>query len=120
MRLSFAAITDEPPPEVQATCHDRCFVPIKPEHVDHWPSPDPNTYHRGSLGGRRAVVVDSMPCWLLLDLASLGLAKGKNRPMGDNGTVGIHGDRTELLQDEFALRRAQERKIVGLNVRVVG
>ena len=37
--LSFAAITDEPPPEVAAAGHDRCIVPIKPENVDAWLSP---------------------------------------------------------------------------------
>lgn len=39
---SFAAITDEPPPEVAAAGHDRCIIPIKPEHVDAWLNPDPN------------------------------------------------------------------------------
>ena len=39
--LSFAAITDDPPPEVAAAGHDRCIVPIKPEHVDAWLNPDP-------------------------------------------------------------------------------
>lgn len=39
--LSFAAITDEPPPEVAAAGHDRCIVPIKAEHVDAWLQPDP-------------------------------------------------------------------------------
>lgn len=39
--FSFAAITDEPPPEVAAAGHDRCIVPIKPEHIDAWLSPDP-------------------------------------------------------------------------------
>ena len=37
---SFAAITDEPPPEVAAAGHDRCIVPIKPENVDAWLQPD--------------------------------------------------------------------------------
>lgn len=36
---TFAAITDEPPPEVSAAGHDRCIVPIKPEHVDAWLNP---------------------------------------------------------------------------------
>jgi putative SOS response-associated peptidase YedK len=40
--LSFAAITDEPPAEVAAAGHDRCIVPIKPEHIDAWLNPDPN------------------------------------------------------------------------------
>jgi len=40
--LSFAAITDEPPPEVAAAGHDRCIVSIKPENVDRWLQPDPH------------------------------------------------------------------------------
>jgi len=39
--LSFAAITDDPPPEVAAAGHDRCVIPIKAEHVDAWLNPDP-------------------------------------------------------------------------------
>jgi putative SOS response-associated peptidase YedK len=39
--LSFAAITDDPPAEVAAAGHDRCIIPIKPEHVDAWLNPDP-------------------------------------------------------------------------------
>lgn len=38
--LSFAAITDEPPPEVAAAGHDRCVIPIKREHVNAWLNPD--------------------------------------------------------------------------------
>lgn len=38
--LSFAAITDEPPPEVAAAGHDRCIVPIKLENVDAWLNPN--------------------------------------------------------------------------------
>lgn len=37
--FTFAAITDEPPPEVAAAGHDRCIVPIKPEQVDAWLNP---------------------------------------------------------------------------------
>ncbi|WP_250476048.1 SOS response-associated peptidase family protein [Caballeronia sp. GAFFF1] len=37
--LSFAAITDEPPAEVEAAGHDRCIVPIKRAHVDAWLNP---------------------------------------------------------------------------------
>ncbi len=40
--LSFAAITDEPPPEVAAAGHDRCVIPIKPENVDAWLRAGPN------------------------------------------------------------------------------
>ncbi|MBB6186981.1 SOS response-associated peptidase family protein [Rhodanobacter sp. MP7CTX1] len=39
--FSFAAITDEPPPEVLAAGQDRCIVPIKPENIDAWLTPDP-------------------------------------------------------------------------------
>ena len=38
--LSFAAITDEPPTEIAAAGHDRCIIPIKPEHLDAWLNPD--------------------------------------------------------------------------------
>lgn len=37
--LSFAAITDEPEPEVAAAGHDRTVINIKPEHVDAWLNP---------------------------------------------------------------------------------
>ena len=37
--LSFAAITDEPPPEVAEAGHDRMIVNLKPEHVDAWLTP---------------------------------------------------------------------------------
>ncbi|RNF86264.1 SOS response-associated peptidase family protein [Montanilutibacter psychrotolerans] len=39
--LSFAAITDDPPPEVLAAGHDRCVIPIKAKNVDAWLNPDP-------------------------------------------------------------------------------
>ncbi|MGF6571624.1 putative SOS response-associated peptidase YedK [Paraburkholderia sp. GAS333] len=39
--LSFAAVTDEPPPEIAAAGHDRCIIPIKPENIDAWLNPDP-------------------------------------------------------------------------------
>ncbi|HVJ37198.1 MAG TPA: SOS response-associated peptidase family protein [Stenotrophomonas sp.] len=39
---SFAAITDEPEPEVAEAGHDRTIINIKPEHVDAWLNPDPN------------------------------------------------------------------------------
>ncbi|SMG39641.1 SOS response-associated peptidase family protein [Paraburkholderia susongensis] len=38
--LSFAAITDEPPPEIAAAGHDRCIIPIKSENIDAWLNPD--------------------------------------------------------------------------------
>ena len=39
--LSFAAITDVPPPEVAAAGHDRCIIPIRAENIDAWLNPDP-------------------------------------------------------------------------------
>lgn len=51
--LSFAAITDEPPPEVAAAGHDRCIIAIKPEHVDAWLNPDPK-----ALGAMQAILDD--------------------------------------------------------------
>lgn len=38
--LSFAAITDEPEPEVAAAGHDRTIINIKPEHVGAWLNPE--------------------------------------------------------------------------------
>lgn len=38
--LSFAAITDEPPPEVSAAGHDRCIIPIREQNLDDWLQPD--------------------------------------------------------------------------------
>jgi putative SOS response-associated peptidase YedK len=37
--LSFAAITDDPPPEVAAAGHDRMIINLKPEHLDAWLNP---------------------------------------------------------------------------------
>lgn len=36
---SFAAITHEPPPEVEAAGHDRCIVTIREEDIDAWLDP---------------------------------------------------------------------------------
>jgi putative SOS response-associated peptidase YedK len=38
--LSFAAITDEPPPEVSAAGHDRCIIPLRLAHLDAWLQPE--------------------------------------------------------------------------------
>ncbi len=37
---SFAAITDEPPPEVSAAGHDRCIIPLKQANLDAWLTPE--------------------------------------------------------------------------------
>jgi putative SOS response-associated peptidase YedK len=36
---SFAAITDDPPPEVAATGHNRCIIAIQPDNVGAWLAP---------------------------------------------------------------------------------
>jgi putative SOS response-associated peptidase YedK len=37
---SFTAITDEPPPEVAATGHNRCVIPLKQNNLPTWLNPD--------------------------------------------------------------------------------
>lgn len=37
---SFAFITDDPPPEVLNAGHDRCIVPLRPENVMTWLTPE--------------------------------------------------------------------------------
>lgn len=49
---SFAAITDEPEPEVAAAGHDRTIINIKPEHVDVWLNPN------GDLKAMQAIFDD--------------------------------------------------------------
>jgi putative SOS response-associated peptidase YedK len=51
--LSFAPITAEPPAEVAAAGHDRCIIPIKPEHLDAWLDPD-----RANLAAQQAILDD--------------------------------------------------------------
>lgn len=38
---SFAAITDDPQPEVRDAGHMRCIVLIKPENIEAWLNPNP-------------------------------------------------------------------------------
>jgi putative SOS response-associated peptidase YedK len=40
--LSFAAITDEPEPEVAAAGHDRTVINLRPEQLEAWLNPDPS------------------------------------------------------------------------------
>lgn len=49
---SFAAITDDPEPEVAAAGHDRTIINIKPEHVDAWLNP------QGDLAAMQAILDD--------------------------------------------------------------
>jgi putative SOS response-associated peptidase YedK len=51
--LSFAAITDEPEPEVAAAGHDRTIINIKPEYIDAWLNPEP-----GNLAALHAIFDD--------------------------------------------------------------
>lgn len=37
--LSFAAVTDEPPPEVAAAGHDRIIINLTPEAAERWLTP---------------------------------------------------------------------------------
>lgn len=37
--VSFAAITDEPPPEIATAGHDRCVINLREERVDDWLAP---------------------------------------------------------------------------------
>lgn len=50
--LSFAAITDEPEPEVAAAGHDRTIINIKPENIDSWLRPD------GDIAAMQAIFDD--------------------------------------------------------------
>ncbi|CAG9225732.1 Abasic site processing protein (modular protein) [Paraburkholderia sabiae] len=52
---SFAAITDEPPPEVAEAGHDRCIVSIKPENVAAWLNPNPK-----DLAAQYAILEDKV------------------------------------------------------------
>ncbi len=39
--LCFAAVTDDPEPEVAAAGHDRTIINLRPENVERWLNPDP-------------------------------------------------------------------------------
>jgi putative SOS response-associated peptidase YedK len=41
--LSFAAITDDPPPEVRATGHDRMIINLRSQNVERWLTPQGHT-----------------------------------------------------------------------------
>ena len=56
--LSFAIITDDPPPEISEAGHDRCPIAIKPEHIDAWLNPDPR-----NLEASDAILSDKLPTY---------------------------------------------------------
>lgn len=63
--VSFALITDEPPPEVAAVGHDRCVVPLRPENLDAWLNPDPR-----DVQGLYAMLRDRQPMQFRHQLAA--------------------------------------------------
>ncbi|MFV8593065.1 SOS response-associated peptidase family protein [Ralstonia pseudosolanacearum] len=56
--LSFAIITEDPPPEILEAGHDRCPIPIKPENIDAWLNADP-----GNLEASDAILSDKPPVY---------------------------------------------------------
>jgi putative SOS response-associated peptidase YedK len=50
---TFAAVTDDPPPEIAIAGHDRCIIPIKGENIDAWLNPEP-----GNLVAAHAILDD--------------------------------------------------------------
>jgi len=63
--LSFAAITDNPEPEVADAGHDRTVINIKPEHIDAWLNPDPQ-----NLGAMFAIFDDRQHPFYLHEVAA--------------------------------------------------
>ena len=55
--LSFALITDEPPPEVRARGHDRCIIPIREQYLDVWLNP------QGDLAMSQQILSDREPLY---------------------------------------------------------
>lgn len=49
--LSFALITEDPPPEIAAVGHDRCICPIQPADLDAWLNPS-----RSDLAAQEAIL----------------------------------------------------------------
>lgn len=55
---SFAAITRDPPSEVQSAGHDRCIIAIRPEYIGAWLNPDPK-----NLGDQLAILANSIDAY---------------------------------------------------------
>ena len=53
---SFAAVTDDPPPEVAVTGHNRCIIAIQPQNVAAWLSPE------GLEKSKLAAILSDKPC----------------------------------------------------------
>ena len=56
--LSFAIITDDPPPEIAEAGHDRCPIAIKPENIDAWLNTDAR-----DLEAADAILSDKLPVY---------------------------------------------------------
>jgi putative SOS response-associated peptidase YedK len=53
---SFAAVTDDPPPEIAATGHNRCIIAIQPQNVAAWLAPE------GLEKSQLAAILSDRPC----------------------------------------------------------
>lgn len=62
---TFAAITRDPPPEVQAAGHDRCVIPIREENIEAWLNPDPT-----NLGKSMAILDDPIETYFQHELVA--------------------------------------------------
>lgn len=60
---SFAFVTTEPPPEVDAAGHNRCIMPIKHERIDEWLQPEPGNLQKfyGILDDRMRPYYNNKP-----------------------------------------------------------
>jgi putative SOS response-associated peptidase YedK len=64
---TFAAVTREPPPEVQAAGHNRCVIPLRPENLDAWLDPDPK-----NLSAQYAILEDPIDAFYQHNIVSKG------------------------------------------------
>lgn len=64
---TFAAVTRDPPPEVQAAGHNRCVIPLRPENVDAWLDPDPK-----NLSAQFAILEDPIDAFYQHQIVSKG------------------------------------------------
>ena len=62
---SFAIVTRDPPPEVQAAGHDRCVIAIRPDNLDAWLEPDPR-----NLAASYAILDDPIEAYFHHELVS--------------------------------------------------
>lgn len=62
---SFAIVTRDPPPEVQAAGHDRCVIAIRPENLNGWLQPDPH-----NLASSYAILDDPVDAYYQHELVS--------------------------------------------------